>query len=205
MVSLRKILNKHSGLAAFTTATALTLTNANPSFALDLFKFGFCGAFSNGGTVNGYLKVDKDGIFNATQNATDVLITTTGAGGADVKTYTVADFSSFDNNATATDGLGGPSFAAYKYTFKYASLSLATDRFEAYLPASFFPVNNFSALPVTNIGMIEYRNSVPLTDVDKTPVPWETDTLPLVGSTILFGCGVWLKRKSANAHKKDLG
>jgi hypothetical protein len=209
MVSLRKILNKHSGLAAFTTATALTLTNANPSFALDLFKFGFCGTFSNGGTVNGYLQVDKDGIFNATQ------ITTTGAGGADVRTYTVADFSSFDNNATATDGLGGPSFAAYKYTFKYDSLSLATDRFEAYLPASFFPISinggadggkDFATLPVTKVSQIEYRNNVPLGDPDDiTPVPWETDALPVVGSTILFGCGVWLKRKSANAHKKDLG
>lgn len=178
----------------------MTLTSASPSFALDLFKFGFCGTFSNGGTVNGYLQVDKDGAFNATQ------ITTTGVGGADVRTYTAADFSSFDNNATATDGLGGPSFAAYKYTFKYASLSLTTDRFEAYLPASFFPINDFSALPVTKVSQIEYRNNVPLGDPDDvTPVPWETDALPVIGSTILFGCGVWLKRKSANAPKKDLG
>ena len=28
-----------------------------------------------------------------------------------------------------------------------------------------------------------------------TPVPWETDTLPVVGSTILFGLGLWSKRK----------
>ncbi len=27
------------------------------------------------------------------------------------------------------------------------------------------------------------------------PVPWETDALPVVGSTVLFGLGVWTKRK----------
>lgn len=193
MIRLPAFLNKHSVLATFTTAAALTLMNASPSFA---FKFGFCGTFSNGGTVDGYLQVDKDGIFNATQNATDVLITTTGAGGADVRTYTVADFSSFDNNATATDGLGGPSFAAYKYTFKYDSLSLATDRFEAYLPASFFPINNFSALPVTNVSQIEYRNSVPLADPDKIrPVP---EPLTILGSITAAGFGVAFKRKKTS-------
>jgi hypothetical protein len=35
-----------------------------------------------------------------------------------------------------------------------------------------------------------------------TPVPWETDALPVVGSTILFGLGVWAKRKSAKPIQK---
>jgi hypothetical protein len=34
-------------------------------------------------------------------------------------------------------------------------------------------------------------------DYNATPVPWETDTLPVIGSTILFGGGVWAKRKFA--------
>jgi len=29
-----------------------------------------------------------------------------------------------------------------------------------------------------------------------TAVPWETDALPVVGTTILFGLGVWAKSKS---------
>jgi hypothetical protein len=33
-------------------------------------------------------------------------------------------------------------------------------------------------------------------------VPWETDALPVVGSTILFGFGVWTKRKSAKSLEK---
>jgi len=31
-----------------------------------------------------------------------------------------------------------------------------------------------------------------------TPVPFETDTLPLIGSTILFGVGIWAKGKFVN-------
>ncbi len=35
-----------------------------------------------------------------------------------------------------------------------------------------------------------------------TAVPWETDALPVIGSTILFGFGVWAKRKSVKPLKK---
>ncbi len=35
-----------------------------------------------------------------------------------------------------------------------------------------------------------------------TPVPWETDALPVVGSTILFGLGVWAKHKFAKPLQK---
>lgn len=35
-----------------------------------------------------------------------------------------------------------------------------------------------------------------------TPVPLETDALPVVGSTILLGLGVWAKRKSAKSIQK---
>lgn len=37
------------------------------------------------------------------------------------------------------------------------------------------------------------------------PVPWETDALPVVGSTLLFGLGVWAKRKRklSNFSEKD--
>ena len=211
--------NKHSVLAAFATATALTLTNASPSFAIDFFKFGFCATFLDGGRVDGFLKVDGTGEFDnlvnfpqdTTQQPSDVIITTTtSAGEISKRTYTVADFVSLDKGSTITDGLGGASFAAYKYTFQYNGLPLATDRFEAYLPASYFstPITtaSFGLLEPVPTAQLEYRNNFQRIDPDKiTPVPWETDALPVIGSTILFGCGIWFKRKSANAHKKDLG
>jgi hypothetical protein len=36
--------------------------------------------------------------------------------------------------------------------------------------------------------------------VDPVPVPWETDALPVVGSTLLFGIGIWKKYKSSNSN-----
>jgi hypothetical protein len=216
-------LNKHSVLAAFTTATALTLTNASPSFAIDFFKFGFCATFLDGGSVDGFLSVDGTGEFNnfdnfgsdTTQQPGDIIITATEIGETNKRTYTVADFVSLDKGSTITDGLGGPSFAAYKYTFKSDGLPLATNRFEAYLPASYFstPITtaNFGNISPVPTAQLEYRATfgdgvAPRTDPDTiTPVPWETDALSVIGSTILFGCGVWFKRKSANASKKDLG
>ena len=38
------------------------------------------------------------------------------------------------------------------------------------------------------------RNSF---QINATAVPWETDALPVVGSTVLFGLGLWGKRKLA--------
>jgi hypothetical protein len=37
---------------------------------------------------------------------------------------------------------------------------------------------------------------------DATAVPWETDTLPLIGSTVLFGFALWGKQKLAKSQKE---
>jgi hypothetical protein len=41
-----------------------------------------------------------------------------------------------------------------------------------------------------------------LNSITVQAVPWETDALPVVGSTILFGLGVWGKRKFAKPLQK---
>ena len=41
-----------------------------------------------------------------------------------------------------------------------------------------------------------------LSDISVQAVPWETDTLPLVGSTVLFGFGLWAKNKFAQKKLK---
>ena len=40
------------------------------------------------------------------------------------------------------------------------------------------------------------------TYTDATAVPWETDTLPLIGSTVLFGFALWGKQKLAKSQKE---
>jgi hypothetical protein len=59
------------------------------------------------------------------------------------------------------------------------------------------PVGN----TVTNFGIGD-NDIVSSTLTPATPVPWETDALPVVGSTILFGLGVWAKRKFAKPLEK---
>jgi hypothetical protein len=71
-------------------------------------------------------------------------------------------------------------------------------------------VFNFSATPTqfiqleitsngnsinTGLGEVAFREA--------TPVPWETDALPVVGATLLFVGGVWVKRKLAKPLDKE--
>ena len=53
-----------------------------------------------------------------------------------------------------------------------------------------------SPLAISN-GDIVTNNLAPA-----TAVPWETDALPVIGSTVLFGAGLWAKRKFAKPLQK---
>jgi hypothetical protein len=75
-----------------------------------------------------------------------------------------------------------------------------------------FNLNNQFTLSAGQTSTLTASLSNPILDtaqiqsitVDYTPtaVPWETDALPVVGSTILFGLGVWGKRKFAKPLQK---
>jgi hypothetical protein len=43
-----------------------------------------------------------------------------------------------------------------------------------------------------------------LDNIVVTAVPWETDALSVVGSTILFGLGLWRKNKVSQKRSEDL-
>lgn len=67
-------------------------------------------------------------------------------------------------------------------------------------------VFNFSATPTQFIQMeITNRNgtSTGLGEVAFEAVPWETDALSVIGTTLLFIGGVWTKRKSAKPLDKE--
>ncbi|AFW95376.1 hypothetical protein [Dolichospermum sp. UHCC 0406] len=56
------------------------------------------------------------------------------------------------------------------------------------------------------IGVVDVNDStgqstLTLSNAQIQAVPWETDTLPILGSTILFGIGVWAKRKYTDNSK----
>jgi hypothetical protein len=47
-------------------------------------------------------------------------------------------------------------------------------------------------------------STLTLSDAQIQAVPWETDALPVVGTTLLFGIGIWKKHKSSNSNNRDL-
>jgi hypothetical protein len=53
------------------------------------------------------------------------------------------------------------------------------------------------AMGVLDVSDATGVSTLTLSNAQIQPVPWETDTLPVLGSTVLFGIGVWAKRKYA--------
>ena len=47
-------------------------------------------------------------------------------------------------------------------------------------------------------------STLTLSNAQIQAVPWETDALPVVGTTLLFGIGVWKKYNSSNSNNRDL-
>lgn len=67
-------------------------------------------------------------------------------------------------------------------------------------------VASFGAYRFSNNGGASFNNSTALSSfqVNATPVPWETDALPVIGSTVLFGLGLWGKNKLAQKKIDNL-
>jgi hypothetical protein len=47
-------------------------------------------------------------------------------------------------------------------------------------------------------------STLTLSNAQIQPVPWETDALSVVGTTLLFGIGIWKKYKFSNSNNRDL-
>ena len=60
-------------------------------------------------------------------------------------------------------------------------------------------VASFGDYRFSNDGGTSFGNSSTLNSfqVNANAVPWETDALPVIGSTVLFGLGLWGKNKFA--------
>ncbi len=67
-------------------------------------------------------------------------------------------------------------------------------------------VASFGAYRFSNNGGTDFANSGNLNSfqVNATAVPWETDALPVIGSTVLFGLGLWGKNKFAQKKIDNL-
>ena len=54
---------------------------------------------------------------------------------------------------------------------------------------------------VVDVGDSTGQSTLTLSDANIQAVPWETDALPVLSSTVLFGLGVWAKRKCTSSFR----
>ena len=66
------------------------------------------------------------------------------------------------------------------------------------------PGNYQVAMGVVDLLDATGPSTLTLSNAQIQAVPWETDALPVVGTTLLFGIGIWKKYKSSNSNNRDL-
>ena len=66
------------------------------------------------------------------------------------------------------------------------------------------PGNYQVAMGVVDLLDSKGVSTLTLSNAQIQAVPWETDALPVVGTTLLFGIGIWKKYKASNSNNRDL-
>ncbi|MFN5513792.1 MAG: hypothetical protein ACK5CA_03340 [Cyanobacteriota bacterium] len=182
-------------LAALTTAT---LSLPNPAQALQ-WNFSYSGSNDDGevGTFSGTLTTQEDVLV---QGNTYTVIGSTG-------NVTYTDVGGLDEPATATgtfkwdgtnillnfEGISFllPSDTSVVLSRIYSSTSFSTDDYSA--------TNFWITIPTANPLNQDLKNNVVTTLGPATPVPIESDALPIVGAAAFMADGIWYKRRRAQA------
>ncbi|MDB9437692.1 hypothetical protein PN450_13015 [Dolichospermum lemmermannii CS-548] len=123
------------------------------------------------------------------------------------KTYSGGGFQTYDFNTGSLALTPGQQYVLFLNASSSFATSGATgqaliDNSQTYSGGKFVFSNNdadFGALTTTDWDSVgfDFGDSAFTASFSSSPVsvPWETDALPVVGSTILFGLGLWSKRK----------
>ena len=137
--------------------------------------------------------------------ATDIVYNVTGISGT------------IDKNGTtrSISGLGGATPSLGNNTFKWDGIGIGVTEWGIEFSDSNGGVYNLtgpdpSATSYAFTGQQVWGNPVAITNGDltsssvtpPTAVPWETDALPVIGSTILFAGGLWARNKFAKPLQK---
>lgn len=147
----------------------------------------------------GRFQTDDDGIYldvpNASGNQFDIAFSQA----VQFISYTVRSTSYITPGETAIFALSNPNGAAstgnnlaqvgtFDFSNQFTLNAGQTSTLTATLSAPNAPLYNTSQI---------YSITV-----DATPIPWETDALPVIGSTVLFGAGLWAKNKRTKPLQK---
>ena len=197
-------LQKIALLTGLSVASVLGSGALSPAHAIVTNYVISGGTFSTGGTLTGTFKYDGS-------TYTDWSISATGASSTPL-------LSAF--TYSAANGSTLSSFSPSGFTLDYSDNKLTLPQyFERTLTVSFDQPLPLSIGQSTNLtksnrsyttGSRESgytnqgTNARGINGGIVTAVPWETDALPLVGATIAFGAGVFVKRKIAQGKIKNL-
>jgi hypothetical protein len=191
------------GLALASSFGAIAFSTPAYSINVDLATFDSIGDVTNNNTViqSGTLNtVDVDSLesfLSFTPGSLDPVTTYYGSAIKKTFSFNAGDQFSFDwtssidsqdqafvaiNNAIAVLSTG----SSYSYTFATAG-------------------NYQVAMRVLDFNDSTGVSTLNLSNAQIQAVPWETDALSVVGTTLLFGIGIWKKYKSSNSNNRDLG
>ena len=192
-------LQKIALLTGLSVASVLGSGALSPAHAIVTTNYEISGGtFSDGGTLGGYFKYDgstyTDWSFSVTQGSGTSLLS--------AFTYSAAQGSTLSN------------FSSSGFTLDYTNPAFQRTLVVAFDQALPLSIGQSTAItksdPPFFAGTREFAfntgssNSRGISGGIVTAVPWETDALPLVGATIAFGAGVFVKRKIAQGKIKNL-
>jgi hypothetical protein len=160
-----------------------------PAQAINIWNWSFTGS-GNQSASGTFQTAEVTPTAGVIYNITGI----TGTYNLDSVAYEITGLSDYQGAAN-TFQWDGTSSSSILSNFDGISFSTSSNAVNMYSDADGYPpidktITNFITVEGTIV-------SSPL-----TPVPWETDALSVVGTTILFGFGVWSKRKSAKSLEK---
>ena len=193
MKSLTKLIAKSA--IGGGTLIGLGLLSA-PAQAINIWNWSFTGSFA-GGTQSAsgtFQTADVTPTAGVTYDITGI----TGTYNRDSVAYEITGLSDYQGAAN-TFQWDGTSSSSILSTFDGISFTTSSNNaVNMYSDADEYgPV---SRIKTNFIGTVE--GPISSSTLSPTAVPWETDVLSVVGTTILFGFGVWSKRKSAKSIQK---
>jgi hypothetical protein len=173
---------------------SVATTYTEKGFTLDAFDSNNYYGFSVWGTLSANYP-GSTALFNSTIEGFTRL-TQVGNGAFNLASI---DLTSLGGNVNVTVGFTGTK----------ADLSTVTQSFTTDNVLSTLETFTFNS-DFTNLTQVTWKQDYPFHQFDNinvsaVAVPWETDTLSVVGSTVLFGLGLWGKHKLTQKknNKKD--
>jgi hypothetical protein len=189
------------GLALASSLGAIAFSTPAYSINVDLSTFSAIGDVSNGNTVlqsGPPNTVDVDALESFLGVTPGSLDPDTTYGSAIKQTFSFNAGDQFSFDWTSTIDNQDQAFVAINNAIQVLSIGSSYNY-------TFTTDGNYQvAMGVIDLFDSTGPSTLTLSNAQIQAVPWETDALPVVGTTLLFGIGIWRKHKFSNSNNRDL-